>query len=399
VGLASAKVRYDNYKVFRTTPLTTTHLNTLRALENSNQGYSFWTDVTKPGQSVDVLVPPHMQEDFLDSMNLSGIKVQSFIDDVQKTIDSERGLLRAGRMDWNSYHTLDEIHEWLRKLETEFAGTVEVVNAGKSYEGRDLLGVKVSFSKANENRAVFIEGGIHAREWISPATVTYLLNEILRSDNAAIRKMAESYDWYVFPNFNPDGYVYTFEHNRLWRKTRKPYQFCYGTDPNRNWGYKWNTGGASSNPCMETYAGPSAFSDDETRLMSEYITSIQDKLIAYLAFHSYSQLLLIPYGDNPAHVENYDDLQEVGLKAASALAQRFGTKYTVGNIVEVIYVASGGSMDWVKGNYQTPITYTYEGRDLGRYGFLLPASQIIPSGDETMDSLLVIMSEFEKKLN
>lgn len=50
-------------------------------------------------------------------------------------------------------------------------------------------------------------------------------------------------------------------------------------------------------------------------------------------------------------------------------------------------------MDWVKGTYQTPITYTYELRDTGRYGFALPADQIIPTGEETMDSFITIMQE------
>lgn len=55
--------------------------------------------------------------------------------------------------------------------------------------------------------------GIHAREWISPATVTYILNELLTSNDVNVREIAESYDWYIFPSFNPDGYEYT--HTRV----------------------------------------------------------------------------------------------------------------------------------------------------------------------------------------
>lgn len=70
--------------------------------------------------------------------------------------------------------------------------------------------------------------------------------------------------------------------------------------------------------------------------MSEYIATVHDKLFAYIAFHSYSQLLLLPYGHSNARVSNYDDLMTIGTASANALAKRYNTKYKVGNIVDVI---------------------------------------------------------------
>ena len=67
--------------------------------------------------------------------------------------------------------------------------------------------MRLSYKEGNPG--IFIEGGIHAREWISPAVVTYILNELILSDDSRVRYMAESYDWYIFPVFNPDGYEYT----------------------------------------------------------------------------------------------------------------------------------------------------------------------------------------------
>lgn len=58
--------------------------------------------------------------------------------------------------------------------------------------------------------------------------------------------------------------------------------------------------------------------------------------------------------------------------------------------------AAGGSMDWVRGKYNTPVTFTYELRDKGRYGFILPANQIIPTAQETMDSLVAMFQQTAK---
>ncbi|GLV20124.1 uncharacterized protein CBL_21338 [Carabus blaptoides fortunei] len=67
-------------------------------------------------------------------------------------------------------------------------------------------------------------------------------------------------------------------------------------------------GGASILPCSSRYAGPHAFSEIETKSFSEYLTSIQDNISAYLTFHSYSQFLLIPYGHTYEHLDNYEEL-------------------------------------------------------------------------------------------
>ena len=66
-------------------------------------------------------------------------------------------------------------------------------------------------------------------------------------------------------------------------------------------------GGASSDQCSEAYGGPAPFSEIETKTMAEYIKSLGSKLFAYVAFHSYSQLLLFPYGHTEEHLANYDE--------------------------------------------------------------------------------------------
>lgn len=55
-----------------------------------------------------------------------------------------------------------------------------------------------------------IEGTLHAREWIVPATATWIIKEFLTSTDPEMRALAENIEWHIFPVVNPDGYVYTF---------------------------------------------------------------------------------------------------------------------------------------------------------------------------------------------
>nr|CAG4649078.1 EOG090X00QE [Scapholeberis mucronata]SVE93443.1 EOG090X00QE [Scapholeberis mucronata] len=122
--------------------------------------------------------------------------------------------------------------------------------------------VKISTGGSGKN-AIFIDGGIHAREWISPAFTTWLIHELVEN-YAAHPQYVDNIDWYIMPVINPDGYRYTFALNgdRLWRKNRAPNPggLCIGTDLNRNFGFHWNEGGSSVVPCIDTYHGGSAFS-------------------------------------------------------------------------------------------------------------------------------------------
>lgn len=124
--------------------------------------------------------------------------------------------------------------------------------------------------------------GIHAREWISPATVTYIINELV--ENQSNSETYNDIDFYIVPVINPDGYEYTRKYQRLWRKNRsKGNYYCPGVDLNRNWGYHWGGLGTSNENCREIYRGTGAFSEPETRSVSNFILSNKNnmKVIMY----------------------------------------------------------------------------------------------------------------------
>ncbi|CAH0406316.1 unnamed protein product [Chilo suppressalis] len=237
--------------------------------------------------------------------------------------------------------------------------------------------------------------GIHAREWITPATTTYFINQLLTSQDANITRLRDRFDWRIFPTVNPDGYTYSFNRDRMWRKTRsRSSMFCYGADPNRNWDYNWLKHGATSNPCdYQTYGGPKPFSEKETRSLSAYISSLEN-LLAYIAFHSDAQMLLTPYSDSVEHVDNYNDLIRIGKTSLEYGERVNGEKYDgPGTAAELLYKASGGSMDWVRNKLGTPIAYTYELR--GTY-FHWPPNRIHEQGDEVTQMLLGLFTEAEQ---
>merc|ERR1719461_1873920 len=75
--------------------------------------------------------------------------------------------------------------------------------------------IKICQGGCGHKPAVWLDGGIHAREWISPAVTTYAINE-LTSKSEEYAKLLENLDWYILPAHNPDGYNFTMEHvNKL----------------------------------------------------------------------------------------------------------------------------------------------------------------------------------------
>ena len=250
-------------------------------------------------------------------------------------MDNEQPL-RKGRagVDWKSYNTIDDINSWMQGLVEAHPGTVTSITAGQTYQGRDIKGVKISF-KSNAP-AVVIEANLHAREWISGATATWIINEVINSQDPATRTLVEKFDWHIIPIANPDGYIYSYTTDRDWRKNRRPMNAnCIGADPNRNWDSHFGEQGVSTNPCSLTYPGPFAFSEPESKSLSEYISSVPH-MTTFFSFHAYSQILLLPYGHTKDHLDNYENAMAIGRKGLDALTAKFGTRYTIGNIGEAI---------------------------------------------------------------
>ncbi|XP_012520199.1 PREDICTED: carboxypeptidase A4 isoform X2 [Propithecus coquereli] len=363
-------------QVFRINVRNGDEISKLSQLVNSdNFKLNVWQSPSTFGRPVDVLVPSvslQLVKSFLASQ---GLEYSVTIENLQ------------------IYHEMDSIA-------ADFPDLASRVRIGHSFENRPIYVLKFSTGEGERRPAIWLNAGIHSREWISQATAIWTARKIVSDyrKDPAITSILERMDIFLLPVANPDGYVYTQTKNRFWRKTRSlnPGSPCIGTDANRNWNASFAGKGASDNPCSEVYHGPHANSEVEVKSVVDFIQK-HGHFKCFIDLHSYSQLLMYPYGYTVKKAPDADELDVVARRAAKALASLLGTEYQVGPTATTIYPASGSSPDWA---YDNGIKYafTFELRDTGHYSFLLPASQIIPTAEETWLGLRTIMEHVRDHL-
>uniref|UniRef100_A0AAX7V774 Carboxypeptidase A1 n=1 Tax=Astatotilapia calliptera TaxID=8154 RepID=A0AAX7V774_ASTCA len=387
------KVTFEGHKVLRIVPKDEVQLSLIKDLEEMMEfELDFWRGVTTVSNPVDVRVPFHVLKSVKDYLETQNIDYSAMIEDLQMILDKEQKEMAAARVpqakntdsfDFANYHTLEEIYSFQDMLVAENPNFVSKIVIGQSYEGRPLNVLLLSFP---------------VLEWVTQASGLWFAKKIVTDygTDPALTAILSQMDIFLEIATNPDGYAFTHSSNRMWRKTRKPNpgSSCVGVDPNRNWDAGFGEPGASSSPCSETYRGPSAHSESEVKSIVDFVKS-HGNIKAFISIHSYSQMLMYPYGYKSTPANDAAELHKVAQKAISDLTSLYGTKYTYGSIIDTIYQASGNTIDWT---YEQGIkySYTFELRDEGRYGFLLPASQIIPNAQETWLALMSIMDHTSK---
>uniref|UniRef100_A0A1I8MX13 Peptidase M14 domain-containing protein n=1 Tax=Musca domestica TaxID=7370 RepID=A0A1I8MX13_MUSDO len=392
VALSSASsIAYDGYKIFEVVPQTKEQIDFLFDLSKYEDLYDFFALKKIPNHVARVMVNPNEEENFLTALASLDLSPRVINENVGKTIEREFQLTKLkrslspftgkGRLSTERYYSHGEINAYIEDLAERYPARVAVQQVGKSYEGRDIKTITISNGDGRKNKnVIFMDGGFHAREWISPAAVLYVIDQLVENfeENSAL---LADYDWVILPVVNPDGYEHTQTGTlaRMWRKTRKPYTYlgktCYGADPNRNFDFHWNEEGASNNPCVDTYAGPKAFSENETMIVSDLLHSLKGRGVMYLTIHSYGNYLLYPWGWTADLPETWPDLDEVARAGGDAIYEATGTVYSVGSSTNVLYIAAGASDDYAF-YAGFPISITMELPGGGLTGFDPPASKI-----------------------
>ncbi|XP_045502115.1 carboxypeptidase B-like [Colias croceus] len=367
--------KYDDYLLLRLYPKASKEIDILNNLEKSIEGIEILKKSRSFNDTTDILVPPNQLAFIRDIAHENGITFD-VKENYGRTFDPaertpRRRILRG--FDVFEYHSYAAMQEHLDMLTKRHPELISMQTLGESYQRRRVRLVKISSNPKAGNPIIFIDAGIHAREWVAPAMAMYLVHRLVNDPDA--RRDLAGVDWYILPVVNPDGYEYTRANkvNRLWRKTRSKNTVygCFGVDGNRNYGYKWAVSGVSKNPCdQETYAGPKPFSEPETQMVRNVMMEYGKRIKLYVSLHSYGQYLVYPWGYTGDFLpKEWQKLDSLARMVSNAVENAGGQPFRVMSAGKW-YPAAGGSDDFAFGAIGVPYSYTMELTD--GYEFLFP---------------------------
>ncbi|SCU85457.1 LADA_0D07602g1_1 [Lachancea dasiensis] len=301
---------------------------------------------------------------------------------------------------FNQFRDLETIYTWLDLMELTFPELVKIELVGQTFEGREMKALHISTNNREvnpEKKTIIITGGVHAREWIGVSTACYFIYQLLAGygEKRKETKYLDHLDFLIVPVFNPDGYVYTWSHDRLWRKNRQQtfYPRCFGIDIDHSFDFHWT--GTQDFPCSEDYSGESAFEALEAESWNNYINESKSAytIHGYLDLHSYSQEVLYPYAYScDALPRDLENLLELSYGLAKAIRRKSGKNYKVLSSCEdrgsdiTPGLGSGSALDYMY-HHRAHWGVQLKLRDTGNHGFLLPPKFINPVGKEAYGAL------------
>jgi len=299
----------------------------------------------------------------------------------------------------NGYIDYDEMLATLQQIEADNPDICKLYDIGDSrgkqysdagnsnYDDyyHEIWALKVSdnVEQEEDEPGIYYLAEHHAREPISLEVNMAVLNHIIDNygtDPEITDNVNNTQIWFV-PLVNPNGHkVVTDEIYTMWRKNIcdnnengeidvTGYYAQDGVDPNRNYGWEW--GGASASWTSETFQGTSAFSEPETQAVKNLIDS--HHFIAGISYHSYSELILYPYGyAEGIAAPDQAALEELAVDMAVTIPAQYGGNYTPQSAWE-LYPCTGTTDDYVYGTH-------------GVFGFTIElATEFIPPASQVED--------------
>ncbi|MES5816701.1 M14 family metallopeptidase [Streptomyces sp. RG80] len=325
------------------------------------------------------------------------------VPDRSSAADGEAGILDFPSAD-SRYHNYAEMTSEINSVVSANSSIVSQRVIGTSYQGRNIVAIKISDNVATDESEpeVLFTHHQHAREHLTVEMALYLLNE-LTSDygtDSRVTNLVNSREIWIIPDLNPDGGEYDVATGsyRSWRKNRQPNSGSsnVGTDLNRNWAYRWGCcGGSSGSTSSETYRGPAAESAPEVKVVANFVRGrvvggVQ-QIKAGIDFHTYSELVLWPYGYTTANTatgmtaDDRNAFATVGGKMAAS------NGYTPEQSSD-LYITDGSIDDWLWGS-QKIFGYTFEmyPSSSSGGGFYPPDEVIVRETSRNRDAVLQLL--------
>jgi carboxypeptidase T len=276
------------------------------------------------------------------------------------------------------YRTVEETYADMDALAANHSSLASWIDIGDSWDklndggpaGYDIFALDLTNTNTpGPKPTFFLMAEIHAREYVTAETVARFAEYLVSNYgiDPDITWLLDYYHIYIVPMTNPDGRKWA-EGGEMWRKNTHTNVLCsfpdYGVDLNRNNSFHW--GGDSTWPCDETYQGPLAGSEPETQAIQIFASTLfpdqrgpldtdpapADTTGVFITLHSYSQLVLWPWGWTYTDAPNHVQLQTLGRKLA------YFNSYTPQQATE-LYPTTGTSDDWAYGTMGIA-AYTFE---------------------------------------
>ncbi len=316
------------------------------------------------------------------------------------------GVLAPGQfpIGYGGYHNYGKLIAELDSIAAARPDQVAVSSYGQSAEGRPLPLVKISDAVRTDQDEpeVLFSCAQHAREHLTVEMCLHIVRRLAQGygTDPAITQLVKSREIWVMPIANPDGAEYDISTGlfALWRKNRQPAtkNTAIGTDLNRNWGTRWGCcGGSSTNPASDTYHGAAPFSTPETAQLRDWVNSRviggAQQITAHIDFHSYSELVLWPYGfttDDTGPGLNTSDAATFR-RLGEAMAATNG--YTAQQSSD-LYITDGTVGDWMWAQHHIwSFTFEMYPTSQAQGGFYPPETEIqreTARNDAAVDLLL-----------
>ena len=266
-----------------------------------------------------------------------------------------------------SYHTYETMLASLQDMEKKYPKIAKLYDIGDSWEktkgiaNRDIWMMHITGKgDGSQKPGIVFFGNHHARELVTVEVPLLLIEHLLSNygKDPEITKLVDTREIWIAPMVNPDGHAKAEKGRDQRKNTNSSYMPSsssalsdvdtqelrdggIGVDLNRNYGYKWGTGGSSITPSSATYMGPKAFSEPETQACRDFMQGHKN-LKMMMSYHSYSNLVLYPWGCSTTPPKDDAKLTAIGKKLASF------NGYEAEHSSD-LYIASGITDDWSYG--------------------------------------------------